>query len=631
MRDNFKYRSLYIKIFTVVAALVLIGQLANLQIIKDYGAQADDNAFLRKTVYAMRGLIYDRNDKLLVFNQPIYDLDIIVKKWDDLEKQGTPIDTTELCAVLDIEKESFVEKLNTLKDRSKNPNYSSLIPQKFITQLTPEDAAVLQEVIWKFPGISLVSRTMRQYTTPYAAHAIGSIGEVSKAVLKKRGDEYKQGDYIGVSGVEKQYEDILKGKNGLEIFLRDVNGRIQGRYKDGKEDIAPVGGKALTLSIDIDLQAYGEMLMQNKVGSIVAIEPATGEILALVSSPSYDLSGLIGKQRGENYAKLLKDPYKPLLDRPMMAYYPPGSTFKTANALIFEHQKIIDADTRFSCHMGYVVGSFRVGCHAHSSPLDLANSISNSCNAYYCAALRKMLDDPKYGNIKNAFNEWKRDIVSLGFGYKLGVDFPNENRGFIPNTDTYDRIHGKDRWRSLNVVSISIGQGEILSTPIQLANFCAIIANRGYWIRPHVLKKIEGMPLDTAYTNRRYSTIEPQYFEPIIKGMEWAVNGGGSGSTARIAKLDSIIICGKTGTAENPHGENHSIFIAFAPKDNPKIAMAIVVENSGYGATWATPIVSLMIEKYLTGKISEKRQWLEDRMRKANLMPYIRENAKIEQ
>lgn len=621
MRDNYKYRNTYIKIFVVVVALVLVGQLVNLQIIKDYGAQADDNAFLRKTIYAPRGLIYDRNGKLLVFNQPIYDLDIVIKQWDDLKKKGTPIDTTALCQILGFDKEEFTQKLNNIKDRSKNPNYSHLLPQKLIAQLSPEEAAVIQEVIWKFPGISLISRTMRQYTTPNAAHAIGSIGEVSKGVLERGEGDYRQGDYIGVSGVEKQYEQILKGSNGLEIFLRDVNGRVQGKYRNGEEDVSPIGGKALTLSIDIDLQAYGEMLMQNKVGSIVAIEPSTGEILALVSSPTYDLSTLIGKQRGKNYAALLQDPYKPLLDRPLMARYPPGSTFKVANALVFLQEGIITPETRFPCHTGYIVGSFRLGCHVHSSPLDLPNSVSNSCNAYYCAALRKMLDDKKYGTIKNAFNVWKNDIVSFGFGYKLGVDFPNENRGFIPDTDTYDKIHGKNRWRSLNVVSISIGQGEIISTPIQLANFCAIVANRGYWIRPHVLKSIEGMSLDTAYTNKRYTNVEERYFAPIIQGMEWAVNGGGSGSTARVARLDSIIVCGKTGTAENPHGENHSIFIAFAPKDNPKIAMAIVVENAGFGATWAAPIVSLMIEKYLTGKISEKRQWLEDHMKSANLMP----------
>lgn len=625
MRDNFKYRNTYIQIFVILATAVLVGQLVNLQIIKDYSDQADDNAFFRKTIYAPRGLIYDRNGKLLVFNQPIYDIDIVMKQWDDLENQGNPIDTTELCRVLGIDKDDFVRKLIDIKDRSKNPNYSQLLPQKFITQLTPEEAAVIQEVIWKFPGVSLVSRTMRQYTTTNAAHAIGSIGEVSRAVLESEiGSEYRQGDYIGISGVEKQYESILKGSNGLEIFLRDVKGRIQGKYKNGSKDIAPIGGKSLTLSIDIDLQAYGELLMQNKVGSIVAIEPATGEILALVSSPTYDLSTLIGKQRGKNYSMLLGDPYKPLLDRPLMARYPPGSTFKVANALVFEQENIISTESRFPCHAGYVVGSFRLGCHNHMSPLDLPNSISNSCNAYYCAALRKMLDDGKYSSIENALNVWRHDISSFGFGRKLGVDFPNENRGFIPDAELYDKKYGRHRWQSLNIVSIAIGQGEIVSTPIQLANFCAIVANRGYWIRPHIIKKIDGLPLDTAYTNVIRTRVDSQYFAPIIQGMQWAVNGGGSGSTARIARIDSIIVCGKTGTAENPHGGNHSIFIAFAPKDNPKIAMAIVVENAGFGATWAAPIVSLMIEKYLKGKISDKRIWLENNMKAANLMPRLK-------
>ena len=307
-----------------------------------------------------------------------------------------------------------------------------------------------------------------------------------------------------------------------------------------------------------------------------------------------------------------------------MARYPPGSTFKVANALVFEQENIISTESRFPCHAGYVVGSFRLGCHNHMSPLDLPNSISNSCNAYYCAALRKMLDDGKYSSIENALNVWRHDISSFGFGRKLGVDFPNENRGFIPDADIYDKKYGRHRWQSLNIVSIAIGQGEIVSTPIQLANFCAIVANRGYWIRPHIIKKIDGLPLDTAYTNVIHTRVDSQYFAPIIQGMQWAVNGGGSGSTARIARIDSIIVCGKTGTAENPHGGNHSIFIAFAPKDNPKIAMAIVVENAGFGATWAAPIVSLMIEKYLKGKISDKRIWLENNMKAANLMPRLK-------
>jgi len=620
MIDRYKQRSFYIKTFVVVTVVILVARLLQLQLLSDYKRISDNNALFRKTIYAPRGLIYDRNGKLLVFNQPVYDIEITSNILNELQKNGTPIDTNLLCKTLKISRETFDARLYQLKDRRKNPGYSPLVPQRLLTQMSPSDVAELEEILWKFPGISIVNRTMRQYSYPYAAHALGSIGEVSKNIIATHKDIYKQGDYIGVNGVEKQYEKELRGKNGEEIFLRDSKGRIKGRYKNGKEDTQPVGGQTLTLSMDIDLQAYGELLMQNKVGSMVCIEPSTGEILALVSSPTFDPSMLVGRQRSDNYSKLLNDPFKPLLDRPLMAWYPPGSTFKTINALVFQHEGIINQNTRYPCYSGYVVGNFRIGCHSHASPLDLPNSISNSCNAYYCAALRAMLDNKKYGSVQIAFNEWRKDIASFGFGHKLGVDFPNENSGFIPSSEYYNRKKG-NKWKSLNVVSIAIGQGEIISTPIQLANLAATIANRGYWIRPHILKEMEDEKLDTALTNRHYTVVEQEYFAPVIQGMDWAVNGGGSGSTARIAQLDGVVICGKTGTAENSHGDSHSIFIAFAPKDNPKIAVAIVVENAGAGARWAAPIVSLMIEKYLKGKIADDRKWYEDRILKANLMP----------
>jgi penicillin-binding protein 2 len=621
MHDNYKYRVLYIKIFVGIIAAVLVGQLINLQLISSYRQQADDNAFFRKVIYAPRGLIYDRNGKLLVFNQPIFDIEITFKVWENLKAEHILIDTALLCKTLSISQESFDLRLKNVKNKEKNPGYSTLIPQRMLTQLLPSDAAVLQEVLWKFPGVSIVQRTMRQYTTQNAAHALGSIGEVSKEIIKKEPAIYRQGDYIGVSGVEKQYEEALRGKNGIEIFLRDVKGRIQSRYKGGKEDVSPIGGETIKLSIDIDLQAYGELLMSNKVGSIVCIEPATGEILALVSSPSFNPATLVGRQRSENYNLLLNNPYKPLFDRPLMAQYPPGSTFKTVNALVFQHEEIINTETRYPCYAGFIVGNFRVGCHIHASPLNLPNSISNSCNAYYCYGLRAMLDNKKYGSIQNAFESWKKDIVSFGFGYKLGIDFPNESRGFIPNALWYNKHFGTENWKSLNIVSIAIGQGEITATPVQIANLAAAISNRGYWVRPHILKELENTPLDTAYTQKQKTNVEPEYFEPVVLGMQWAVNGGGSGSTARIARIDDIIVCGKTGTAENPHGKDHSIFMAFAPKDNPKIAIAIVVENTGFGATWAAPIASLMIEKYLKGEIPEKRKAIETRMINANLMP----------
>ncbi|MDR1591732.1 MAG: penicillin-binding protein 2 [Prevotellaceae bacterium] len=620
MVDYYARRVWAVRALVLVVTVIFIVQLFNLQILNDYKEAANSNAFFRHTIYAPRGLIYDRNGKLLVFNQPIYDVEIVMKDLDDQQRDGHPIDTLMLCNALNISYRNFLGRISDIKNKRKNPGYSPLIPQRLLTQLSPADAAKVQELSYLFSGIIIQNRTMREYNYPNAAHALGSIGEVSRDKLLND-PSYRMGDYIGVSGVEYQYEEALRGVNGQEILLRDARGKIQGRYEDGKYDVSPEAGKNLTLSIDVNLQAYGEWLMQNKVGSIVCIEPSTGEILALVSSPTYAPSILVGRQRTENYTKLLKDPCKPLLDRPLMAHYPPGSTFKTVNALVFQQEDIITEHTYYPCAYGYTSGSFHLRCHGHASPVDLPNSISNSCNAYYCYALRAMLDSKKYSSIHEAFDAWKHAIISFGFGYRLGVDFPNESRGFIPNTAVYDRRHGKKQWRSLNIVSISIGQGEITTTPIQLANLAATIANRGYWIRPHVLKQMEGVAPDTAYTNRRYTSVDSGYFWPVIQGMEWAVNGGGTGSTARGARLDDIIICGKTGTAENPHGNDHSIFMAFAPKDNPQIAISVVVENAGFGAAWAAPIASLMVEKYLKDNIAPHRQWLEDRIVKANLLP----------
>ncbi|HQJ91091.1 MAG TPA: penicillin-binding transpeptidase domain-containing protein, partial [Paludibacteraceae bacterium] len=373
----------------------------------------------------------------------------------------------------------------------------------------------------------------------------------------------------------------------------------------------------LTLSIDIDLQAYGEKLMQNKIGSIAAIDPSTGEILALISSPTYDPSLLVGRQRTKNFAKLVNDPLKPLFDRPMMACYPPGSTFKTANALIFQQEDIINRSTTYGCSNGYHAGSFTVGCHSHFSPLNLVQSIQHSCNAYYCSGFRAMLDNKKYPKVADAFEVWKNHIVSLGFGYKLGTDVPNEKRGYIPNSGVYNKIYGKDRWRSLTIISLAIGQGEVLATPLQLANLSATIANRGFYITPHLVKGIEGGTIDSSFIHKKVTTIQPQYFDPVIEGMDLVMKSG----TGWGSRIDSIEVCGKTGTAQNPHGEDHSIFMAFAPKDDPKIAICVVVENSGFGATWAAPIATLMMEKYLKGYIPKRRLWLEERMFNANLLP----------
>lgn len=384
-------------------------------------------------------------------------------------------------------------------------------------------------------------------------------------------------------------------------------------------DVSPVSGKNLKLSIDADLQAYGEELMKNKIGAIVAIEPSTGEILALVSSPTYDPSSLVGRERGKNYARLNRDPYKPLFDRALLAAYPPGSTFKPTQGLIFLQEGIITPNTMYSCMHGFVAGRLKVGCHAHESPLSLLPALRTSCNAYFCYGLRAMIDNrKKYGSPAKAFNLWKDYLVSMGYGYRLGVDLPGESRGFIPNSAYYSKAYGENRWSALTIISVAIGQGEVLATPIQIANLAATIANRGYFYTPHVVKEIQDTVLNPEYTVAKHTRVDKHYYDYIVEGMRMAVLGG----TCRIGAIPGIDVCGKTGTAQNPHGKDHSAFMGFAPMDNPKIAIAVYVENAGFGATFGVPIGSLMMEKYLTGKISPERQYLESRMLESNTIIY---------
>ncbi len=608
LNDEFGNRRFIIGGLMILVVLIYIIRLFDLQILDNtYQDKADSNAFLKKIEFPARGLIKDRNGEILVFNKPAYDVMMVVREMKDF-------DTLTFCKLLNITPMNFTERT---KEMHRRKGYSPYTPQPFMTQLSAEDYGILQEQLFRFPGISLQKRTLRDYNYHNAALLLGSIGEVNKKMIDADPDFYIQGDYAGQNGIEQTYEKYLRGEKGMEIFLRDAHGRVQGRYENGDYDVASRPGKDLTLSIDINLQAYGEKLMQNKVGSIAAIDPSTGEILALVSSPTYDPSLLVGRKRSMNYAKLLNDPLLPLYDRPMMACYPPGSTFKTANALILQQEKIIREYTAFPCHSGYHVGSFTVGCHAHFSPLNLIQSVQHSCNAYYCAGFRAMMDHPKYKGISNSFEVWKKHVVSLGFGYKLGADVPNEKRGFIPNSKYYDQIYGENRWKSLMIVSNSIGQGEILATPLQIANLAAIIANRGYYYVPHLVKDIEGQQLDSLYRTKKVSTIDSIYFIPVIEGMELVMSSG----TGYASRIDSIAVCGKTGTAQNPHGEDHSLFMAFAPKNDPKIAICVVVENSGFGATWAAPIATLMMEKYLKGYIPRRRLWMEDRILNANLLP----------
>lgn len=590
----------------IAMVIVFLARLFSLQIMSDdYKRNADSNAFLNKIQYPSRGAIYDRNGKLLVFNQAAYDITFV-------PREVHALDTADLCRALDISREQFDNRMRDVRNRRLNPGYSSYTPQTFMTQLSAEECGIFQEKLFKFPGFYIQRRTVRQYTYNSAAHVLGDIGEVSKSDIE-RDDYYIQGDYIGKQGIERSYERYLRGEKGVEVLLRDAHGRIQGHYHDGELDRAPVAGKNLTLSIDIDLQMLGERLLQNKIGSIVAIEPKTGEILCMVSSPSFNPSQMIGRGRGRNNKLLEADGRKPLLNRAIQGAYPPGSTFKTAQGLTFLQEGIIHEESpAFPCSRGFNYGSLHLGCHGHASPLTLLPAVATSCNAYFCWGLFRMFGDRKYGSPQRAITVWKDHIVSQGFGYRLGVDLPGEIRGFIPNADYYDRAY-RGSWNGLTVISIAIGQGEILATPLQIANLGATIANRGHFITPHVVKAIEDNALDSLYTTPRRTTIDRAYYELVATGMRMAVTGGPAGATCRTAGiiLPDVEVCGKTGTAQN-RGRDHSVFMGFAPKDDPQIAIAVYVENGGFGATYGVPIGALMIDQYLHGELSARNQQLAD-------------------
>ncbi|MBW6500388.1 MAG: penicillin-binding protein 2, partial [Bacteroidales bacterium] len=584
----------------VLASAALIIRLFGIQIVKDtYRMSAENNVLRYVTQYPGRGLIYDRNAKLMVYNQAAYDLMVV-------PSQTTAIDTAEFCSLLEITPESFIERMKAAA------GYSRRAPSIFLKQISAETYATFQEKMYLFPGFYILPRTLRKYSKPIAAHILGYVSEVDENIISKD-TYYKSGDYIGKLGIEEAYEKELRGVRGMKIFLVDVYSRIKGSYNDGRSDAEAVQGSDIISSIDMDLQEYGELLMKNKTGSIVAIEPETGEVLALVSSPGYDPGLLVGRVRSENYSKLSADTMLPLFNRALMAAYPPGSTFKTLNGLIGLQEEVVSPSTLFGCNMGYLF----VGCHSHSSPLDFVHAVSNSCNSYFCQTFRRILENPRYPSLYAAFDKWKEYLNEFGFGVKLGTDFVNDLPGFIPAVSYFDKYHGKGGWRALTVISLAIGQGEILTTPLQMANMTAAIANRGYYISPHIVKAVGSAgEIDPKFTGKHIVHIDSLNFEQMVTGMEEAVNGG-AGSTARVAALRDIVVCGKTGTAQNPHGDDHSVFIAFAPRDNPKIAIAVFVENAGFGSTYAAPVASLMIEKYLKGAITNK--YLETRMLDLNL------------
>ncbi len=613
-RYQHRNRKFVIGGIAVVIVLIYILRLFSLQVLTDtYKRNADSNALLRRTIYPSRGAMYDRNGQLLVYNEPSYDITIVERKIENL-------DTASLCETLSITKEYFLERLAAIRNRKVNPGYSRFTHQLFMSQLSVEEAGVFQEKLFKYPGFYIQRRDIRKYTYNSAAHTLGYIGEVSLRDIKND-DYYTGGDYIGIQGLEKSYETTLRGKKGVEILLRDANGRIQGRYKDGIHNENALPGKDLTLSLDIELQMLGEKLMQGKMGSIVAIEPATGEILAIVSAPTYDPSTMVGRKRGKNHNKLVLDPTSPLLNRSLMGTYPPASTFKVAQGAIFLQEKIVDLHTVFPCYHGFVVPGLRVGCHYHPSPVPIIGAVSTSCNAYFCWGLYKMLDNKKYESPSEALTVWKDHMVSMGMGYTLGVDLPNEKRGLIPNAQFYDKIYGEGKWNGLRIIHTAIGQGEILMTPLQMANLAAIIGNRGYYFTPHIVKSISDDYISSKYTTKHATSIDAQYFDYLAQGMRGAVVGSAYGGTARRANFSGIEICGKTGTAQN-RGNDHSVFIGFAPQKRPKIAISVYVEYGGFGGRWAAPIGALMMEQYLNGKIDEEREALVKEIENTNLIPY---------
>ena len=595
------------------AALLLLGKIFTLQIIdKGYKEDADRNATIYETIYPTRGVIYDRNGEILVGNKVAYD--ILVNP-----REVEAFDTLALATILDVDTEFIRNRLTEYNRRRRAIGFQAVT---MIRNLPAETYMRFDEVKYKFPGFRGQVRSIRDYPVNAGGNLLGYVSEVNQAYLDRHPGEYRSGDYAGMTGIEAAREKELRGEKGYHIYLRNSRNQIEQPYKDGTMDKEAVPGHDIVTTIDATLQQYGQELMQNKVGSLVAIEPATGEILALVSSPGIDVSMLA--DIGKHWSEISEDPYKPMYNRAVQASYPPGSVFKLVNGLIGLQEGVLRPEMMYSCNRGYSFGAgHKLGCHGHKSPLNMEESIMMSCNAYYCYVLKNILDNRKYDNVAEGLDHWHDMVESFGFGRKLGSDFPAELSGSIPTSKTYNRSYGKGRWNSTTVISLSIGQGEILATPMHLANLCATIANRGHYYIPHIIKASEGVEIDPRFTEKQYTMVDTTHFHKVIKGMWRAVNSGaGMGGTAWIAHVDSLDICGKTGTAQNPRGADNSVFICFAPMDNPKIAVACYVENGGFGATYAAPMASLMVEKYLKGEI--KRADLEKRMKEANLLSRVK-------
>ncbi|MCM1034276.1 MAG: penicillin-binding protein 2 [Paludibacter sp.] len=609
INDRYYKRRYVISALIIGVVLVYIGQLFYLQIIdQTTKSRADKNALVKQTIYPPRGLIYDRNGELLVFNQPIYEVTMT------MQEMGKQFDTIAFCQTLQIDTSYFRKRIADIRNTRLNRGFSRHTPQIFLSQLSKEEIAPLQESLYQFPGIQIRKRTLRGYNYPVAAHVLGSVGEVSQKDIDKD-TYYTIGDYCGRDGIERTYENILRGTKGTEVLLRDVRGRIQGSYKNGELDTPASKGEDIILTLDIQLQCLAEELLNGKIGSVVAIEPHSGEILALASNPTWNPALLVGKERSHNYQTLQKDPTKPLLNRATQAQYPPGSPFKLLQSLIGLQQGTLTPNTKYACSGK---GSKPISCtHSHGSPIALLNAIEQSCNPYFWCTFRDMLEADGYGKNNTLFRQryeiWRNDVMEFGYGQRFSdSDIAEQSAGNIPTTGFYDRYYGKTGWKAITIRSLAIGQGEILATPLQLANMAATIANDGYYITPHLNKN------DSMLTHKHNTSIDKKHFITVKQGMEQVMTNG----TGRYYQIDGIKMGGKTGTAQAGKGkQDHAIFICIAPIENPAIAIAVVVENAGFGATWAAPIASLLAEKYLTDTII--RQPLYDRISTSILNPNV--------
>jgi len=611
MKDKRSYKLI---IGLGVVAAILLGKLFYIQIIDNkYKINASNNSMVYDIIYPTRGVIYDRNGKIIVGNKVAYDIMVT-------PREVKPFDTLMLADALGIRPDLIREKMAEYARNRRKIGYQSVV---FLKQVPPETYMRFGELQYNFPGFRGQVRSIRDYPVDAGGNLLGYVSEVDQSFIEAHEGEYRPGDYAGKTGIEAAREKELKGEKGYHIYLRNSKNQIEQRYKDGLMDKEAVPGRDIMTTIDADLQQYGQSLMQNKVGSLVAIEPKTGEILSLVSSPGIHVDMLANI--GQHYDEISRDPYKPMFNRAVQAPYPPGSVFKLVNGLIGLQEGTLRPEMAYPCSNGYHFGSHTLGCHTHRSPLVLEEAIMMSCNSYFCHVLRNVLENKKYKDIAESLDRWNDYVQSFGFGHKLGSDFPAELGGTLPTSKYYNKVYGKGRWKFTTIISISIGQGEVGVTPLQIANFCATVANRGWYRIPHIIKASEGVKIDPKYEQKQYTMVDTLQFKKVIKGMWRAVNSGyGVGATASIAAVPGLDICGKTGTAQNPRGADHSVFICFAPENDPKIAVAAYIENAGFGATWAAPIASLLVEKYLRGEISEERKYLEDRILQANLMSGVK-------